>query len=138
MAREVFIDAGAWIAVINQRDEFHVAAAAVYARLLREKRPLLTTNLVIAEAHAMLRRHTGYQPAIGLLDSIRQSSRLTKVYADATLEAEADKILRRYADQDFSLTDAVSFAVMQQLGITEAFAFDSHFVTAGFVIVSAA
>jgi hypothetical protein len=70
------------------------------------------------------------------LDSMRQSSRLTKVYADAGLEAEAEKLLRRYADQDFSLTDAVSFAVMQQRDIAEAFAFDNHFVTAGFLIVS--
>jgi predicted nucleic acid-binding protein len=138
MAREVFVDAGAWIAVINQRDEYHAEAAAFYERLLREKRPLVTTNLVIAEAYAMIRRYTGSQPAIGFLDSIRQSSRLTKVYSDAALEAEAEKTLRRYADQDFSLTDAVSFVVMQQRGITEAFAFDDHFATAGFVVVPGA
>jgi predicted nucleic acid-binding protein len=137
MAREVFVDAGAWIAVINQRDEHHVEAAAFYARLLREKRPLVTTNLVIAEAYAMIRRHTGYQPAIGFLDSIRQSGRLTKIYSDATLETEAEKTLHRYADQDFSVTDAVSFVVMQQCGIREAFAFDGHFVTAGFVVAPA-
>jgi hypothetical protein len=135
MAREVFIDAGAWIAVANQRDEFHAEAAAFYTHLLREKRPLVTTNLCVAEAYAMLRRHTGYRPAIGLLETSNQASRLTKVYADAALEAEAGKILRRYADQDFSLVDAVSFAVMQQRGITEAFAVDSHFATAGFVVV---
>ena len=35
MAREVFVDAGAWIAVINQRDEYHAEAAAFYERLLR-------------------------------------------------------------------------------------------------------
>jgi predicted nucleic acid-binding protein len=138
MAREVFVDADAWIAVINQRDEYHAEAAAFYERLLREKRPLVTTNLVIAEAYAMIRRYTGSQPAIGFLDSIRQSSRLTKVYSDAALEAEAEKTLRRYADQDFSLTDAVSFVVMQQRGITEAFAFDDHFATAGFVVVPGA
>lgn len=137
MAREVFIDAGAWIAVANQRDEFHAEAAAFYARLLREKRPLVTTNLCVAEAYAMLRRHTGYRPAIGLLEAINQTSRLTKVYADAALEAEAEKILRRYADHDFSLTDAVSFAVMEQRGIVEAFAFDRHFATAGFTVAPA-
>ena len=58
----------------------------------------MTTNLVIAEAYAMIRRHTGYQPAIGFLDSIRQASRLTKIYSDAALEAEAEKTLRRYAE----------------------------------------
>ena len=138
MAREVFVDAGAWIAVINQRDEYHAEAVAFHERLLREKRPLVTTNLVIAEAYAIIRRYSGYHPAIGFLDSIRQSSRLTRIYSDAVLEVEAEKTLRRYTDQDFSLADAVSFVVMQQRGITEAFAFDDHFATAGFVVVPTA
>ena len=136
MAREVFVDAGAWIAVVNQRDDFHLEASALYGRLLRERRPLVTTNLVIAEAYAMIRHYSGHQSAMQFLDSTRHSSRLTKVYSDGALEAEAEKLLRRYADQDFSLTDAVSFVVMQQHGIGEAFAFDSHFVAASFLIVS--
>lgn len=138
MAREVFVDAGAWIAAINQRDDCHKEAVALYGRLLQERRALVTTNLVIAEAYAMIRRHSDHRTAIQFLDSIRQTSRLTKVYSDAALEAEAEKLLRRYADQDFSLTDAVSFAAMQQRGITEAFTFDGHFATAGFVAMPAA
>jgi predicted nucleic acid-binding protein len=138
MAREVFVDAGAWIAIVNQRDDLHSEASVSYGRLLRERRPLVTTNLVIAEAHAMIRGYSGHQAAIQFLDSTRQSSRLTKIYSDAALEAEAEKLLRRYADQDFSLADAVSFVVMQQRGITEAYAFDGHFATAGFVVVPAA
>ena len=47
---------------------------------------------------------------------------------------QAKEILRLYADQDFSLADAVSFALMQQRNITEAFAFDRHFLTAGFML----
>jgi predicted nucleic acid-binding protein len=89
---------------------------------------------MIAEAYIVIRKAGGYQPAMRFLDSVRQSSRLARIYSDAALEAEAEKILRRYSDQDFSLADAVSFAVMQQRGITEAFTFDSHFATAGFVV----
>jgi len=51
------------------------------------------------------------------------------------MEAQAVVILRRYKDQDFSYVDAVSFAVMQQREISEAFAFDHHFTTAGFTRV---
>ncbi len=36
-------------------------------------------------------------------------------------------ILNEYADQEFSLVDAVSFAVMERLGIPTAFSFDAHF-----------
>ena len=138
MAHEVFVDAGAWISLNDRGDRFHPSAVEYYQRLLRERRLLVTTNLVIAEAYINIRRAGGYQPAMRFLDSMRQSSRLNRVYSDAGLEAEAEKLLRRYADQDFSLTDAVSFAVMQQRGITEAFGFDHHFATVGFVVLPTA
>jgi predicted nucleic acid-binding protein len=138
MAHEVFIDAGAWIALNDRGDKFHSAAVGYYQRMLQERRLLVTTNLVIAEAYINIRRAGGHQPAMRFLDSVRQSGRLTKVYSDAALEAEAEKLLRRYADQDFSLTDAVSFSVMQQRGITEAFGFDRHFATVGFMVLPTA
>lgn len=40
--------------------------------------------------------------------------------------------LERFADQRFSLTDAVSFEVMRRQRLTAAFAFDADFRTAGF------
>jgi uncharacterized protein len=135
MTGEIFVDAGAWIALNDRGDRYHSAAVSQYQSLLRDRRLLVTTNLVIAEAYINIRRAGGYPPAMRFLDSVRQSGRVTKVYSDAALEVEAEKLLRRYADQDFSLTDAISCAVMQERGITEAFAFDNHFVTAGFAVV---
>jgi predicted nucleic acid-binding protein len=55
------------------------------------------------------------------------------VYADAKLETLALEILRQYDDQDFSYADAVSFAVMRQRGVSEAFTFDHHFSILGFL-----
>jgi len=69
------------------------------------------------------------------LESIRESHRIEKVYSDPQLEDEAEEILRRYADQGFSLADAVSFALMHRRGIQEAFTFDRHFMVAGFTSV---
>lgn len=40
--------------------------------------------------------------------------------------------LERFRDQRFSLADAVSFEVMSQDGIEQAFAFDRGFRTVGF------
>ena len=42
-------------------------------------------------------------------------------------------IFERYDDKDFSFTDCVSFVVMQENGIKEAFAFDEHFNQMGFI-----
>jgi predicted nucleic acid-binding protein len=43
--------------------------------------------------------------------------------------------LKRRLNQSFSLTDAVSFAVMAERGIKEALALDHHFSAAGFLTV---
>jgi hypothetical protein len=52
------------------------------------------------------------------------------------LEREAvGRWLARFSDQDFSVTDAVSFEIMRRNRLTDAFAFDQHFVTAGFKLL---
>jgi predicted nucleic acid-binding protein len=96
----------------------------------------VTTNLVITEAHIAIRRAGGHATAVAFLRSLRQSSRLVRIHSDPEIEEAAEAILGQYVDQDFSLVDAVSFAVMRQRSITEAFAFDHHFLTAGFVLVA--
>ena len=42
-------------------------------------------------------------------------------------ERRAREILTRYTDKAFSFTDATSFALMERLGISYAFSFDSDF-----------
>jgi predicted nucleic acid-binding protein len=132
VSHEVFVDASAWIAVSDRRDKYHLSASEAYNRLIRERCLLVTTNLVIAEAYILIRRTGGHAPAMRLLSSLRGSPRLSRVYSDARLEALAEVILEKHSDQDFSYADAVSFAVMQEQGIQEAFTFDNHFASLGF------
>jgi predicted nucleic acid-binding protein len=51
-------------------------------------------------------------------------------------EAGIDLYSRR-PDKEWSLTDCISFVVMQERGITEALTGDYHFVQAGFSILLA-
>ncbi len=135
MADEIFVDAGAWFAILEPSDNNHLAAADVLPRLLTESRRLVTTNLVIAEAYALIRRRSGYAQALKLLEQTRNSPRLERIISTPELETQAEAILRRYADQDFSYADGVSFALMKARGIRQAFAFDKHFAVMGFQLV---
>lgn len=128
----IFVDTGAWYALADRSDQHHTRAIKKYPALLKQYSHLTTTNLVVAETYILIRRALGYQPAISFLQNLSSSPRITKIYSDTTLEFKAEKILKKYQDQDFSYTDAVSFAAMRELKIGKAFAFDSHFSTAGF------
>ncbi len=132
----IFVDTGAWYALADRTDQHHKRAVKKYPALLRQYPHLTTTNLVVAETYFLVRRALGHQPAISFLENLSSSPRITKIYSDLTLEFKAETILAKYQDQDFSYTDAVSFAVMRGLKIGKAFAFDSHFSTAGFATIS--
>ena len=133
--KTLFVDTGAWFALADKSDQHHNQAIDIYPKLLSNHHHLKTTNLVIAETYILIRRSIGHQPAIKFLESIATSPRVIKIYSDSVFEKKAEDILRQYQDQDFSYTDAVSFVVMKQYGITQAFCFDKHFVTAGFTAI---
>jgi uncharacterized protein len=130
----VFVDTGAWFALSDKSDQHHSEAVDIYPELVRKCR-LLTTNLVVAETYILIRKSMGHTPAVIFLESIAASPRITKVYSNSVSENAAEDILRKYQDQDFSYTDAVSFAMMNQHKITTAFSFDQHFATAGFIML---
>ena len=131
----LFVDTGAWFALADRSDQHHSQAVNIYPKLLSNYHYLKTTNLVIAETYILMRRTIGHQAAIRFLKSIAASPRVVKIYSDSVIEEMAEDILRQYKDQDFSYTDAVSFAFMKHYGIAQAFCFDKHFVTAGFTII---
>lgn len=135
MSKLLFVDTGAWLAVLDPRDRYHEVAVACYRDALERYNRLLTTNLVIAETYISVLKTAGHRQATAFLDIVERSARIECLWSDRKLESQAREILRRYSDHDFSYTDAVSFALMKQLNIAEAFAFDRHFAVMGFVQV---
>jgi predicted nucleic acid-binding protein len=83
------------------------------------------------EAHALILSHGGIGAGQAFLRST-EASNTTVIRVRAGDEERARGIIYQYDDKDFSLVDAVSFAVMQRLGITRAVTFDRHFAQYGF------
>jgi uncharacterized protein len=129
---ELFVDTSAWYPVVVADHPDHAAVESIMQEALRAGTRLVTTNLVVAETHALLLHRTGRAHALAFVRAAMDPS--TGVVPSTTeLEHIAVKDwLSGYADQDFSLADAVSFAVMKRRGITRAVALDTHFLTAGF------
>ncbi|MCC7107296.1 MAG: PIN domain-containing protein, partial [Chloroflexi bacterium] len=59
----------------------------------------------------------------------------TVIRVRASDEERAKQILYRFADKDFSFNDAISFVVMERLGIGAAFTFDRDFAQYGLPIL---
>jgi predicted nucleic acid-binding protein len=135
MAQAVFVDTSAWYALVDAGDNFHTPATAAYARLLKTQSMLVTTNLILAESHALILRWVNQTAALEFLARVRKSAQVDIVYATAELDAWAEVLLHQYNDHDFSLTDAVSFITMRARQITDAFTFDHHFRVAGFTLL---
>lgn len=135
MAAEIFVDTSAWYPLAVRRDPAHGAVAAELRERIRRGARVVTTNLLVAETHALLLRRTTRAAALAFLRQVGRPPNLL-VYSTPELEAEAvADWLERYDDQDFSFTDAVSFAVMAERGITDALTLDGHFTAAGFRVL---
>ena len=132
MPAEFFVDTSAWYPLIVAKHPDHTSLSSALRALIRNHRRLVTTNLVVAETHALLLRRIGRATALTFLQTVGESPNIV-VRSSRELEAAAERDwLIRYDDQDFSFADAVSFAVMTERGIREALTLDHHFVVAGF------
>lgn len=135
-SRRVLVDTGAFYALADAGDRNHHRAIAGRNRIVQEQRYLFTTNFAVAETHALLLNRLGHAPATVFLTEITRSA-TTVVRVSAADEARARHIILQYDDKDFSLTDALSFAVMERLRIPEAFSFDRNFVQYGVPLLNA-
>lgn len=132
----LFLDTSAWLPVLATREHRHAELAETYKRLLDEGRRFVTSNVVVAELHALFVRQRGAEAGVQLLDHVHRDPAHRVFFVDRELEATAiDRWLRPYRDEVFSLCDAVSFELMRQEGIRTAFALDRHFAVAGFELV---
>ena len=136
MTRQVFIDSSAWVAIAFNDDAHHESATSCYKKLLSNGVFWITTSFVVAETYTLIRKRIGHSAGVLFLQGTNDSPRVRVLYPDQPMEIKAKEILIRYADQDFSLTDAISFACLRDLGIDEAFSYDRHFLTAGFTLVN--
>ena len=134
-ARRAFVDSSAFAALTVVRDVDHARAKVVRTRLTTERWRLFTTNFIVAETHALLIAREGREVAASTLREIDRSA-TTIVRADEADELRAREIVYQYTDKDFSLADAISFAVMERLGIGHAFTFDRHFAQYGFTVLA--
>jgi predicted nucleic acid-binding protein len=136
VAGRALADTSALLAVASRDDQYHVRATEVGRHHLRAGGRLVSTTLVLSELHARLLYRRGPAEARRIVGILLDDPVYEWLEASAELvRAAVSAWLERFADQHFSLTDAVSFEVMRREKLRTAFAFDDHFLTAGFEVL---
>jgi len=129
--RSVFVDSSAFYAFLDRADRWHTEAQTTFKQLASERRPLYTSNLVIAETHVLIMRALGRAAALRWLGTLG----MNVVFETEADHDRAQALLGRRADKDFSYADAASFVLMERLGMSVAFTFDAHFRQYGVQVV---
>lgn len=70
--------------------------------------------------------------AVEVVERLLASPSVQVVHVDEELFGAAWTYFAKRSDKRFSLTDCVSFVLMQRLGIETALTFDAHYAQAGF------
>lgn len=118
----VFVDSSVWFAAANIRDWNNAAAKQLLAGLT----DLITTDHVLVESWLIMQRQIHPRAAEEYWEAIRGGLAVVEIVGTADLD-HAWSIGRTFPDQDFSIVDRTSFAVMERLGLTRAASFDSDF-----------
>ena len=133
--RWAFCDSGAYLALLDRRDEHHAVAVDILTRLADGHYRAFTTNAVVYEAYSLILSAMGRDQAFDFLIDLKASQTVI-VRVRGEDERRAEEILRTYDDKDFSLVDALSFAVIERLRIPVVFAFDRHFTQYGLTVLT--
>jgi predicted nucleic acid-binding protein len=118
----LFVDTSAWYAAADRDDRSHGRATEV----LSQGEALVTSDHVVVETWMLLRHRLGRRAANRFWDGLRSGVAEIATVSAADLQS-AWAIGEAFRDQDFSIVDCSSFAVMLRLGLQRAAAFDDDF-----------
>ena len=118
----LFVDTSMWYAAADSSDHSNSRAKAI----LKTGEALVTSDHVLVETWTLLHHKLRRKAAECFWDGLRSGIAVIEAVSLADLEAAWD-IGLSWPDQDFSIVDRTSFAVMRRLGIDRAASLDEHF-----------
>lgn len=132
-AADVFMDSAGFLALWDATDEHHAAAVRLQQESARRKRRFLTTEYVVDETVTLLLMRHSHAAATDFLDTMERTEAVRLEWIGPERFQAAGALFRKHADKEWSFTDCVSFAIMRELRVNDAFTTDHHFKQAGFV-----
>jgi predicted nucleic acid-binding protein len=130
-----FADTAFWIALSSKLDQHHDKARVWSKYLTQTSAPILTTEAVLWEWMNALASAGTRRTAVEGYRRCHQDAHVQIVPFGADTVAAAVRFYEARHDKDWSLTDCLSFLVMEQRQISRALTTDHHFNQVGFEAV---
>jgi predicted nucleic acid-binding protein len=123
--KSVYVDTSALLSILDQSDRDHAEAVLALERIMREKRPLVTSSYVLVESGALVRNRMGMEAFRKFAEAVDLSIEVFQV--DESLHDRAWLKTTESGDEGPTLADWTGVLLMQDLGISEALATDPGF-----------
>lgn len=124
-----FADTSFYIASINPKDAWHESATAIGSSW---RGLMVTTEYVLVEVGNHLCHPADRAVFLEFAELVQRDERAHIVPASSELLKAGLALFGKRPDKSWSLTDCISFAVMEARGLTDALSSDHHFEQAGF------
>jgi predicted nucleic acid-binding protein len=118
----LFVDTSIWYAAADSSDRSNARSKAI----LKSGEALVTSDHVLIETWTLLHHKLDSKAAERFWEGLRNGIAVIEAVTLADLEVAWD-IGASWSDQDFSIVDRTSFAVMRRLGIDRVASLDAHF-----------
>jgi predicted nucleic acid-binding protein len=130
-----FADTSFWMALSRKRDQHNRRAIAWNQFVIRTMSSIVTTEAVLWEWLNGLSDASTRGVAAEGYRRVHADARIEVVPFKPELIESAGELYRTRSDKDWSLTDCLSFVVMEQRHLTEALTTDGHFEQAGLKVM---
>jgi predicted nucleic acid-binding protein len=127
--KAVFADSFYYLALVNANDAAHDRAVRLSETLTGS---VVTTAWVLTEVADALTAPDERPGFLRLLATLRDDPEVTIVPPDEELFEAGIDLYSRRSDKQWSLTDCISFVVMEDMALVEALTADRRFEQAGF------
>jgi uncharacterized protein len=125
----VFADTFFYLTLLREDDPAHARSLAC-ARLCHS---IVTTEFILLELGNACSRAADHGDFQALILGMRTSPRTRIIPLDSRLLNRGFERMASRSDKDWSVTDCISFVVMEDESIREALTADQHFEQAGFI-----
>jgi predicted nucleic acid-binding protein len=134
MARrtEAYVDTSALIAFVDRSDGHH----ALFRRLFSDPPPMITTTLVVAEGHGWFLKRYDRARGLQFLAMVDDLTPLAILSVGRTEHAGGVRMIRKFSDQDLSLTDGVGLHIMGERRSAGCWSTDFHLGLTGVPLVT--